>query len=54
MQPLVHWQLLPPHEAPDYETVQRGSIGLATIAAVATLAFLWLYLSGSPEPPFRR
>ena len=54
IQPLAHWQLLPPHEAPDYETVRRGSIGLATIAAVATLAFLWLYLSGSPEPPFRR
>ena len=54
IQPLAHWQLLPPHEAPDYETVRRGSIGLATIAAFATLAFLWLYLSGSPEPPFRR
>ena len=54
IQPLAHWQLLPPHEAPDYETVRRGSIGLATIAAVATLAFLWLYLSGSPEPPVRR
>ena len=54
IQPLAHWQLLPPHEAPDYETVRCGSIGLATIAAFATLAFLWLYLSGSPEPPFRR
>lgn len=54
IQPLVHWQLLPPNKAPDYETVRRGSISLATMAAFATLAFLWLYLSGSPEPPFRR
>jgi len=54
IQPVVHWQLLSPNKAPDYETVRRGSICLATIAAFATLVFLWLYLSGSPEPPFRR
>ena len=54
LQPLAHWRELPPNAAPDYETVRRGSIILATIAALATASFLWLYMSGSPVPPFRR
>lgn len=42
---LVHYYVLPINELPTYSTVFRGSIILATIEALFTILFLYLYVS---------